>query len=235
MSGRPPRRPGQSGAERLATLETVLHDVNLKLQTMELELRHALHVFDKERKADGGRAGAGLALSAVVDFISSFTENKETEPADPALRSQRWRLADPLVALVEALIDLDKGQVAKIVAPAPRTTRPPARTSHEMVKVYSAFSVEQLMKVGASRSQACSQVARTLSDAGFRLPGRQGAPTARTVQNWRERLRQSRDDWASSRYWKLTVAHQAGQVLPGPPAPGAVLSALADFVRRASV
>ncbi|MBM3489983.1 MAG: hypothetical protein FJX68_05955 [Alphaproteobacteria bacterium] len=233
MSGRPPRRPEQSDAERLAALETTLHAVNLRLQTMELQLRQALCFFDKDREADGGRTGAGLALSAVVDFIRSFTESKEVEPADPALRSQR--LTHPLVVLVGALVDLDKGQVQKIVAPAPRTTRPTDSTPREIVKVFAAFSVEQLMEAGASRTQACGQVARTLATAGFRLPGRQGAPKARTVQNWRERLRQSRDGWASDRYWKLKATHKTGQAPPGPPLPDAVLSALADFVRRASV
>lgn len=145
----------------------------IRLGTLEEELRRALAEHQAANTLPNRRAAIRHSLSAIVDFVRSLHPKH-----DPTLVA-------PLVEVVAALLGLERGERPDIFTPMPISHRPPDALPREHSKAYVAATYDRLLATGMSRNDAARSVTRILRKHGYRLSGRRGTPTAKTVIQWR--------------------------------------------------
>ena len=108
---------------------------------------------------------------------------------DPAV--DRLGLLFPLNDLLEALYSLDVGTAEPPLQPVKLKHRPPA-PRWALFRGYAAAASELLIRNGAAASGADYWVAKRLSRAGYRKPGRSADAriTAITIKGWRKEARE---------------------------------------------
>lgn len=141
-------------------------------------LNYASHLFETEE--DAGRKGIAMACRAVTRFIA-VTHNPPN-------------LAAPLMALREAILDLEQGVSNPIINLDDGNGRRPRSALKKRAIAVAAVCLEVLVELGDPVNEAATEVARK---AGlWRVMGDQ-AVTKITVKNWRNSLRgASADDRA---------------------------------------
>ena len=145
------------------------------LWQLEQQLTAANILYRTE--GDGGRAGAIAALNAVSAFLHSIDRFRDSI------------LAQPIVAIATALLDLNNGAQQPLVTPTRFGNRPPDSYSRLGLQAYAAATMEFLMRPGFTRQQAASAVAEELCKSGIKARGNQSEITWRTVANWRAALK----------------------------------------------
>ncbi|HEV2678010.1 MAG TPA: hypothetical protein VGV37_25995 [Aliidongia sp.] len=94
-----------------------------------------------------------------------------------------------LIALLDALIDLDQGTVTPILEPTTFANRHPERSMVGQIKGAALFTVELLQRQGSSEEDALRQVASVLESAGYPFKARKAdQPAWKIVRNWKDRL-----------------------------------------------
>jgi hypothetical protein len=130
-------------------------------------------VFFDPNTSDAGRLSAFVALTSVIEFLSSV------DP-DPAMLV-------PLRQLHYALADLDRGKVVPLLSPTKISGRPPDSLSHDAFRAAVASAMDVMVAAKINKKEAASEVAKELSSLGYRdLTG--GRITATMVEGWRERM-----------------------------------------------
>jgi hypothetical protein len=130
-----------------------------------------------EANNSGGREGAIHSLEVLVKFLSQFR---------PVLDEG---LNAPLIALFNALLTLNDGNVLPILKPAPARGRSRASGIRDGLKGAAAFTVARLRATGRSVPDAREDVARVFRDAGVTTArGRYPTVTRRTVRGWCEEV-----------------------------------------------
>lgn len=186
---------------------------------------NALRLFDefviavavsKDERGDGGRLGAIVALSAVLEWLN----------AHPLFIPENS--LQPLSNLRDALLDLDQGGNPPMLRA--QEGRPQLTTAQRIMRAVAAFAVDMLMKSGEAEIAACTTVARELDRQGWRRAGNKPV-NATTVQNWRKTVRggsPAEDDETDHYQHFLTVLVNGNA--PGDPGQSAlrILQWLAD-------
>ena len=156
---------GTPGKEQLATIEAAFN--NLYAGLVE-----AKKLFDS---GNSGREGAIHAIESVLKFLEGST----------VVRSHG--LHAPLVALFDALMNLNDGVVQPILQTVPHSGRGRAGAVRDSIKGAVAFTVDRLCATGLPVTSARKLVARTLKEVGLVAGrGRYAAVTERTIRGWRE-------------------------------------------------
>jgi hypothetical protein len=130
---------------------------------------------------DAGRLGAIEALNTVAQFLLYFEGTTD--------------LRQPFIALLNALVSLNDGQVLPLLEPYRRPSRPPASAVRQNVQAMAAITVHRLRETGLNINEAYEKVAQVCREAGVK-PGRSGKDslgqepeiTARTVRFWCEKI-----------------------------------------------
>ena len=136
-------------------------------------LDEARQLFENGR--NNGRDGVIHAVECVLKLL---------EKSDP-IRSHG--LHAPLVALFDALMNLDDGVVRPILKKAQRPGRGRASAMRESIKGTAAFTVHALRETGLQMRAAQASVARCLQKEGVTAErGRARRIAARTVRGWCE-------------------------------------------------
>jgi hypothetical protein len=134
-------------------------------------LVEAKQLFDQTNE----REAAIHALECVLKFLEKSS------------KVQSYGLHAPLVALFDALMSLDDGEVRPILKKALRTGRGRASALRDSIKGAAAFTVKALHATGLPMPAAYKQVARLLQKAGVTAErGRYQGITVRTVRGWCE-------------------------------------------------
>jgi hypothetical protein len=133
-------------------------------------LYYANHLF--ETKGDAGREGIAIACRAVARFI--------------AVTHHSPLLAAPLIALREAILDLDQGVSNPIIDLDGTKGRRPRSAFKKHASAVAAVCLEVLVELGDPVDEAASRVARHAGS--WRVMGGQ-AVTPTTVKNWRNKYR----------------------------------------------
>jgi hypothetical protein len=159
-----------------ATIEpSDLPRLNEALAYLFQELAKAIELHRADTNA--GREGAIHSVETVTKFLSLFS---------PVISSS---LHAPLVALFDALMNLDDGVVAPILRPVPHGGRSRASAVSGSIKGVAAFTVDRLCATGLPAASARKLVAQTLRAAGLVAErGRYPAITERTIRGWRENV-----------------------------------------------
>jgi hypothetical protein len=138
-------------------------------------LRDAKKLFDTGDK--GSREGAIHALEILLKFLSRF---------QPVLDQG---LNAPLIALFNALLSLNDGNVLPMLKPVPPRGRSRASGIRDSLRGAAAFTVTRLCATGRSAPDAHADVARVVRDAGVKAArGRYPTITGRTVRGWCEEV-----------------------------------------------
>ena len=134
-------------------------------------LIEAKQLFETGR--NDGREGVIHAIETVLKFLEKLG----------SIRSHG--LHAPLVALFNALMNLDDGVVLPILKKARRTGRGRASAMRESIKGAIAFTVHGLHVTGMQMPAAQKLVASALQKQGLKAErGRDQEITARTVRGW---------------------------------------------------
>ena len=138
------------------------------------ELREGLYYANLlfEEKEDAGRQGIITACHAVIRFIAVTHQNPE--------------LAAPLIALREAVRDLERGVANPIINPNAENSRRSRSALKKHASVIAAVCLEVLVELGDPVEESASRVARHVG--GWRVLGGQPV-TANTIKNWRNGFR----------------------------------------------
>ena len=179
---RQPRHKKQPNAAAFEALCKGLVDAKQLFETGSTGGREgAIHpVYDAkqlfETGSNEGREGVIHALESVLKFL-------EKSPVG------RRGLLAPLVALFDALMNLDDGEVRPILKKARVKGRGRASAMRESVKGVVAFTVHALHATGLPLPSARKLVARVLQKEGVTAErGRDPQVTARTVRGWCEHV-----------------------------------------------
>lgn len=157
--------------------EDAYYLITLKLNTMMVELNLANDLFSSNKGQKDARFAVRVALNAIIDFLESVKDPK------------RGELPRPLLELVAALHEVDKGHAHPLFTPERAGHRPRARPRDGFLKGYAAAVMELLMRADAPKEVASARVAQAMTEAGFRMPGpKQVAPGANTVAAWRDQV-----------------------------------------------
>jgi hypothetical protein len=155
-------------------------DNHVKIQSADDAL---FFLFEELRKAnllfatgtDAGLIGVIAALNAVVQFLLFFEDSIDHR--------------QPLIALLNALVSLDGGEVLPLLEPRRRSGQSPASAVRENVTAMAAVTVHRLCETGLGRKEARELVARAFRKAGVKAArGRNPQVTARTVRGWCEKI-----------------------------------------------
>ncbi len=156
-----------------------------RLAQLDLELQIASTLCDA---ADGGRHRAECALAATIDYLceKGFAVDR----------------LEPLISIVGALIDADKGARHPMLIPQKVKHRPPTSTDKEMPKVIAAVALDLLIR---SRTLSKTEAERTVVSSVRRWKLSISKEVTRMmVSNWRERISTGpHDDFFTQRYWQL--------------------------------
>jgi hypothetical protein len=138
------------------------------------ELREGLYYANRlfEETEDSGRTGIITACHAVVRFI--------------AVTHQASELAAPLMALREAILDLQRGVANPILNPNADNSLRSRSALKKHASVIAAVCLEVLVELGDSVEAAAARVARYVGV--WRVLGGQQV-TANTIKNWRNSFR----------------------------------------------
>jgi hypothetical protein len=124
---------------------------------------------------DAGRVGVIEALNTVVQFLLVFEGTTN--------------LRQPLLALLNALVSLNEGQVLPLLEPQSRSGRAPASAARANDMAMAALIVHRLHEAGFEMNEAYKQVAQVFRDAGVKSArGQNPQVTARTVRGWCEKI-----------------------------------------------
>src|SRR5262245_20129036 len=121
---------------------------SLLLERMEARLKLAKQQY--ELAGFNGRAGMAIAVGACVEFYMGID----------SLRKQD--LALPLTLLMGALDDLNSGRVADFLKPVNFQNRHQRSGVHSDIRVWSAVTVELLMRLGFREGIATADTERVL-------------------------------------------------------------------------
>jgi hypothetical protein len=142
------------------------------LRLLEVGLKQA-----NKELIHNSREGVITAVTAVFRFVSSIPEFDDQH------------LGTPLWTLVVALKDLDRGRVAQWLKQSPGVkSRVVDSWMRKMIKANAIATVDMLSRSGMKQETACRLVAKELEDASFRIGGRRGTPSWKTVKSWRDRI-----------------------------------------------
>ena len=163
----------------------------LSLRRLELQLRDA-HKYYKEDE-DHGRIGAIAAINAVAEFVRSIEQ------------FHRDGLADPLIAISNALTDLDEGaKQHPMLTPKKASGGRPDITERQALRAEAAATMELAMQAGMGLEEAARMVAVHLQNRGVHIRGHDQNLTWDTVKQWRDRLRSGdQEDFAAQYYRDL--------------------------------
>ena len=165
----------------------VTDDPNEARKTLFKALADARRVYDGTQ--DGGRYGAGLALTAINDYL--------IEIGAPA------ELRGPLIGLAAALQDLEYGKLNPMLINSEKLHhRPPQTIAEGQVKAFAAFSLTLLIKAGEQKWPAADRVARAVAKWNF---GTVSDVTGKKVATWRDRIKAGNreTDYESHTYYEL--------------------------------
>jgi hypothetical protein len=127
-----------------------------------------------EEKEDAGREGIVIACRAVTRFV--------------AVTHQNPLLAAPLLALKEAILDLEKGVANPIISPDAADSRRSRSSIKKHAIAVAAVCLEVLVELGDPVDQTASKIARHAGN--WRGMGTQPI-SADTIKNWRNSFRAS--------------------------------------------
>jgi hypothetical protein len=119
---------------------------------------------------DHGRGCARIALIGVLEFLSILFPKTPTLPL-------------ALEDLLQGLVDLDRGTVIRLLAPADLRGRPPDPLSSELFRALVAAAMTIVMN-GMGREAAARNIAGRLSKLGYRL----GRIPHVKIAKWREKM-----------------------------------------------
>ena len=128
------------------------------------------------------------ARVALIDALNIVTDL--IEPTECNLQ--------PMIALIEGLAFLNRGDVLDLLKKAPERKggRPQTTLQRSALQACAVAAVEELKCLKVSKPQARKMVAKILADEGFKADG--GGPiTRRTIQTWQEYQTQHWDSYAS--------------------------------------
>lgn len=177
------------GAKRKSRSDQeLLHHLARHIEQLLADLRQTKLIEDKRLKALG-------SLKAVIDFLDEIRWFKEE------------KLTAPLVEIVAALLATEQGHFPTLFQPTNFSSRAIGPIDYLLLKAYAAAAMELYIRSGQRWRDAAWHVARCLTNAGFRLPGRdRKVPTANTLKNWRTALRGRRFDALANNSFATTVA-----------------------------
>jgi hypothetical protein len=152
-------------------------DEALEFLFKALKVANSLFVEGK----DAGRLGAIEALNSVVQFLMFFKGTTD--------------LRQPFTALLNALENLNNGQVLPLLERQRRSGRSPASAAKDSHKALAECTVRRLRETGLGKKEAYEKVAQVCREAGIK-PGRKGRDspsqepeiTGRTVRGWCEKI-----------------------------------------------
>jgi hypothetical protein len=133
-------------------------------------LWHANHLFEEEE--DAGRKGIVMACHAVIRFV--------------AVTHQNPLLAAPLLALREAIFDLEKGVANPIINSDAADGRRSRSSLKKHANAVAAVCLEVLVELGDPVEETASRVARYVGK--WRVMRNQPI-NADTIKNWRNAFR----------------------------------------------
>jgi hypothetical protein len=157
---------GSASKQQLAAIEDAFN-------ALYAGLVEAKRLF--EEGSNGGREGAIHAIESVLKFLECSTA------------VQSYGLHAPLVALFDAMMNLDNGVVRPILQRVPHSGRSRASAVRESIKGAIAFTVDRLCTTGLPVTSARKLVARTLKEVVLTAErGRHPTVTERTIRGWCE-------------------------------------------------
>jgi hypothetical protein len=125
-----------------------------------------------EEKEDAGREGIVTACHAVVRFIAVSHQNPE--------------LAAPLLAVREAILDLERGVANPIISSNLENNRRSRSALKKHASAMAAVFLEVLIEMGNPVEDSASRIARHVGE--WRIMAGQ-AISANTIKNWRNGYR----------------------------------------------
>ena len=149
---------------------------------------------------DHGRSSAKIALIGIMNFLAVLSPQSDTLPI-------------ALQDLLQGLVDLDRGTVIPLLAPADLRGRPPTPFSDELLRGLAAAAMTLLMERGVmARKEAAEEIARRLNRLGYG-PDRLSAVQ---VSKWREAMMTAyvREDHAAQRYQRALKAVEGREPIP---------------------
>ena len=157
---------GAPSKEQLAAIEGAFNELYAGL----VEAKRVFETGD-----NGRREGAIHAIESVLKFLERSTVVR------------LHGLHAPLVALFDALMNLDDGVIQPILQRVPHSGRSRASAIRESIKGAVAFTVDRLCSTGLPVARARKLVSRTLKEVGLAPErGKNPALTERTIRGWCE-------------------------------------------------
>lgn len=161
----------------------------LSLRRLELQLRDA-HKYYKEDE-DYGRIGAIAAINATAEFVQSIEQ------------FHRDGLADPLIAISNALADQDDGaKQHPMLTPIKASGGRPDITEKQALRAGAAATMELARQAGMGLEEAARMVAVHLQKRGVDVSGVRQDLTWDTVKQWRDQMRSGNQDDFAIQYYR---------------------------------
>ena len=160
------------GADALIPAREV--ELGTALRTLSLKLQIAAAAYDPA-DTDHGRASAGFALIAVLEFLA-------------VLFSQTPTLSIPLEVLLHALYDVDRGTRNPLLTSSKGRGRRPIQLDDALFRAMVAAAMDKrLQAVDTSRETAARDVERRLGELGYR---RRRAIEHKQIEDWRDKMKE---------------------------------------------
>ena len=151
----------------------------------------------RARSSEEKRLAAQISLTAVIEFMQSVDETAGTD------------VCSPLLAVLNALHDLDDGKVATILLPTKRSSRPPDESRIRNLRAASAATLEFLISIGFGAEESARDIFHAVQSCGIPIGSiRNETPGAKTVMGWRNNIK-SRSPKKSRRSLGNNAAHIA--------------------------